>query len=199
LNHPPPTVVAAGMADLLPWIATAATVTAAFMTAANLGARITGYGFAVFLIGSLCWLVIGLTSNQPALLWTNAVLTLLNIFGIWRWLGRQAKVEEGTKAAADASERAAGHSLFPISRLTQAAVATSGGPVGTCVDAMADRDGGRIVYVGVSEGGVAGVGETLRRVPWEAVTIDGDTVRLSLREAEFDQMESFEKDQWPVR
>ncbi len=43
------------MTDLISWIATVATVIATFMTASNLGARITGYGFAVFLIGSLPW------------------------------------------------------------------------------------------------------------------------------------------------
>ena len=36
-------------------------------------------------------------TDQPALMWTNVVLTRLNMFGIWRWLGRQAKVEEGAQ------------------------------------------------------------------------------------------------------
>ena len=48
------------MADNISWIATIATVVAASMTASNLGSRITGYGFAVFLIGSLSWLAVGL-------------------------------------------------------------------------------------------------------------------------------------------
>ena len=42
------------MAETISWIATIATVIAAFMTAANLGTRITGSGFCVFLVGSLC-------------------------------------------------------------------------------------------------------------------------------------------------
>jgi hypothetical protein len=87
------------MADSIPWIATIATVIAASMTAANLGSRITGYGFCVFLVGSLAWLATGIVTHQPALVWTNVVLTLLNIFGIWRWLGRQARVEEGARTA----------------------------------------------------------------------------------------------------
>src|SRR3982750_93486 len=99
------------MADTISWIATVATILAASMTAANLGARITGYGFAVFLLGSLSWLATGLLTNQPALVWTNAVLTLLNIFGIWRWLRRQAKVEKGARAASEASEEAPGEAL----------------------------------------------------------------------------------------
>src|SRR4051794_15407831 len=110
------------MADTISWIATIATIVAASMTAANLGARITGYGFAVFLVGSLAWLATGLMTDQPALTWTNAVLTMLNIFGVWRWLGRQARVEEGARAASEASEVTPGEALFPISLLSRAAV-----------------------------------------------------------------------------
>ena len=192
-------MVAAGMAEILPWIATVATITAAFMTASNLGARVTGYGFAVFLVGSLCWIAVGATSNQPALLWTNAVLTLLNIFGIWRWLGRQAKVDEGTKVASRVSEELPSETVFPISLLTRATLVGRDGPLGICIDAMAGRDSGRIAYVGVSEGGVAGVGETLRRLPWSRARIDGDAVHVDLSKAEFGATQTFEKDSWPAR
>ena len=72
-------------------MATIATIIAATMTASNLGSKITGYGFAVFLLGSMSWLGVGILTDQPALTWTNAVLTLLNIFGVWRWLGQDLK------------------------------------------------------------------------------------------------------------
>jgi len=108
------------MADTISWIATIATIAGAFLTASNLGSRITGYGFCVFLIGSLSWLGTGLLTDQPALTWTNIVLTLLNVFGIWRWLGRQAKVEEGSRTASEASEQTPGEALFPVSLLSRA-------------------------------------------------------------------------------
>ena len=187
------------MADILPWAATAATVTAAFMTASNLGARITGYGFAVFTAGSLCWLAIGLTTDQPALLWTNVVLTALNIFGVWRWLGRQARVEEGTKAASEESEAMPGENMFPVSLLSRAVVTGRDGPLGTCVDAMAGCDSGRIFYVGVSDGGVAGVRETLRRVDWRRAHVEGETLVLAFGTSEFEQLAAIEKALWPVR
>jgi hypothetical protein len=187
------------MTDILPWTATAATVTAALMTASNLGARITGYGFAVFTLGSLCWLAIGLTTDQPALLWTNAVLTGLNLFGVWRWLGRQARVEDGTRAASEESEAMPGETLFPVSLLNRAIVTGRDGPLGTCVEAMAGCDSGRISYVGVSDGGVAGVGETLRRVPWRDARFDGETLVLPCGSAEFERLEVIEKDLWPAR
>ena len=192
-------VVAAAMTDILPWLATAATVLAASMTAANLGSRITGYGFAVFTVGSLCWIGVGLTSNQPALVWTNVVLTFLNLFGVWRWLGRQAKVEEGAQAASDASDAAPGETLFAVAQLTKATVEGPDGTLGTCVDAMAGCNSGRISYVAVSQGGVAGVGETLRRLSWAGARIDGDVVRVNMRRAEFQRAKRFERDSWPAR
>ena len=63
------------MDNIASWIATAATITAACMTASNLGARITGYGFAVFTIGSIAWFTVGILTGQPALVWTNVAMT----------------------------------------------------------------------------------------------------------------------------
>ena len=187
------------MADSISWIATIATIIAASMTAANLGARITGYGFAVFLIGSLAWLATGLMTGQPALTWTNVVLTVLNIFGIWRWLGRQAKVEEGAHAASEASQDTPGEALFPISLLSRASVRSGGEELGHCVDAMAGSRSGRISYVVVSEGGVGGVGETLRRVLWSAAHVEKDEMRTQLTAEQFRELDAIDRDQWPAR
>ena len=140
------------MADTVSWIATIATIIAASMTAANLGSRITGYGFCVFLVGSLSWLATGLLTQQPALVWTNVVLTVLNIFGVWRWLGRQSRIEEGASLAAEKSERTPGEALFPVSTLLKAPVQShSGDEVGNCVDGMAGCSSGRLHYVVVSK------------------------------------------------
>lgn len=184
------------MADTISWIATVATVIAASMTAANLGSRITGYGFCVFLAGSLAWLATGLLTQQPALIWTNVVLTVLNMFGIWRWLGRQAKVEEGARNAAEASAETPGEALFPVSLLLSAPVAANGRELGRCIDAMAGCASGRLSYVVVSRGGVAGVGETLLRLPWSVATVEGEDVvaRIDARE-----LQELPRDQWPGR
>lgn len=187
------------MESNLSWVATAATILAATMTASNLGSRITGYGFIVFTVGSLAWLGVAATTGQPALLWTNVVLTVLNLFGIWRWLGRQAKVEEGARAAAEASVDTPGESLFPVSLLTRAKLRSRADDLGTCVDAMAGCDSGRIAYVAVSEGGIAGAGETLRRVPWTHLRADGESVVTTLDQQQFRALEPLPKDQWPAR
>ena len=187
------------MADTISWVATIATIIAASMTAANLGARITGYGFCVFLVGSLAWLATGLMTGQPTLSWTNVVLTVLNIFGIWRWLGRQTKVEEGARAASEASEGTPGEALFPTSLLSRAPVQCSGFAVGHCVDAMAGCRSGRLDYIVVSEGGVAGIGEILRRLPWRHAHVDGDRVIARLSAAQFARLEQMPRDEWPGR
>jgi len=187
------------MADTISWVATIATIVAASMTAANLGSRITGYGFCVFLIGSLAWLATGLITHQPALSWTNVVLTMLNIFGIWRWLGRQAKVEEGARAASEASEQTPGEALFPISLLTSASVVNGRTELGRCIDAMAGCRTGRLSYVVVSQGGVAGVGETLRRLPWPQAHVEDDRVVAELGRDELAGLQELQRDQWPAR
>jgi len=187
------------MADTVSWIATVATVIAASMTAANLGSRVTGYGFCVFLVGSLAWLAVGLLTGQPALTWTNVVLTVLNAFGIWRWLGRQARVEEGGKAAAEASTETPGEALFPVSMLSSAKVRCGHSAVGDCVDAMAGSRSGTISYLVVSQGGIAGVGETLRRLPWRDAHVEDGAVVAHLSSREFDQLQALPKDEWPAR
>ena len=187
------------MSEIIPWVATVATIIAASMTAANLGARITGYGFCVFLVGSLSWLAAGLLTGQPALTWTNAVLTILNIFGIWRWLGRQAKVEEGARSAAEKSEATPGEALFPVSLLARAPVGCGGIEVGHCVDAMAGCASGRLSYVVVSEGGVAGVGEVFRKLPWTHAQIEGERLVTGVPAEDFPRLEQLAKDEWPGR
>ena len=188
------------MEQSLSWIATAATIFAASITASNLGSRITGYGFVVFTFGSICWLAFGLTSGQPALVWTNAALTFLNLFGVWRWLGWQARIEEGGAAAAKDSRKAPSETLFPVSLLTKSELAGAGGePLGSCVDAMAGCSSGRIAYLVVAEGGVAGVGQTLRRLPWAGCSVEDGRVKAPIQQPQFRALETLEPDHWPAR
>jgi hypothetical protein len=187
------------MTHTISWIATGATIVAASITASNLGARITGYGFGLFTIGALCWIAVGALTHQPALMWTNVVLAVLDVFGVWRWLGRQARVEDGGRSAAKASERAPSETLFPISLLSRAPVMSGTTELGRCIDAMAGCASGQLDYVVVSQGGVAGVGETLRRLPWETAKVDGEVVVTDRSARSFAQLEELPRDQWPAR
>ena len=186
------------MIDLLNWIAPAATVVAATMTASNLGSRVTGYGFAIFTIGSLAWMAMGWLHDDSALVWQNVILTALNIFGIWRWLGVKAKVEEGARSAQEESLETPGEALFPASLLGRAPLVGEGGKrLGTAVDAMIGCRTGRLSYLVAAEGGVAGIGETLRRVSWTAISIDDEDIRAALTSAAFRSLPVLDKDDWP--
>lgn len=182
------------------WIATAATIFAACLTASNLGSRITGYGFIVFTIGSIAWFATGVLTGQPALVWTNVAMTALNLFGVWRWLGRQAKVEDGAETAAEKSREQPGENLFPATALGRAKLVGAGGqPLGSCVDAMIGCSSGKLNYLVVAQGGVAGVGETFRRVEWQGAAVDDGTIRTRLDKAAFERLPELAKDDWPGR
>ena len=186
------------MDQIASWVATIATILAACMTASNLGWRITGIGFIVFTVGSIAWLALGLLTDQPALIWTNIAMTALNLFGVWRWLGRQASVEQGAERAAATSEQLPGDTLFPASLLTRAKlVGRNGEALGTLVDAMVGSRSGKLNYLVVTEGGVAGVGERLRRIDWSAAEFDGEQMRAGLNADGFARLPQLAKDQWP--
>lgn len=182
------------------WIATAATIIAACFTASNLGSRITSIGFIIFTIGSIAWFATGVLTDQPALMYTNAVMTLLNLFGVYRWLGRQAKLEEGASKAAKASAAAPGEDLFPASSLTASRLTGRGGEtLGNTVDAMLSCDGGKLRYLVVAQGGVAGVGETFRRVDWHYAGVQDGAVKTDMTKRDFDSLPELQKDNWPGR
>ena len=188
------------MDQVASWVATVATIFAACLTASNLGSRITGYGFIVFTIGSIGWFATGLFTDQPALVWTNVVMTLLNLFGVWRWLGRQAKVEDGAQKAAEKSQALAGETLFPASSLGSAKlVGGRGEDLGRCVDAMLGCGSGRLTYLVVAEGGLAGVGEAFRRLDWHHARVHDGAVQTGLSEREFAKLPELAKDDWPGR
>lgn len=182
------------------WTAPAATMLAAVMTASNLGARVTGWGFVVFLVGSVAWCVVALTSSQSNLLWTNGFLVAVNILGVWRWLGRQARFEDGASAAADASQAGEMAAVEPLSGVIgQEVTGAAGEPLGRVVEALLGCDDKQIAYYVVSDGGVGGVGETLRGL--DASEADGIAggVRARLSADAFRARRPLEKDKWPPR
>lgn len=188
------------MENIAGWIAPAATMVAAMMTAANLGARFTGWGFVVFLVGSLAWSVVAFVTGQANLLWTNLFLTLVNLVGIWRWLGRQAKYDDGAKVARENSESGSTPALFSIAMLEGQAIASAdGATIAHGVGAMAERTSGRIAYLVVREGGLAGVGERLHALQWRDIYVDGDAIRTRLSAEALIALPEVEARQWPAR
>ncbi|AHE55047.1 PRC-barrel domain-containing protein [Sphingomonas sanxanigenens] len=187
------------IATIAGWVAPAATMIAAMMTAANLGARVTGWGFVVFTIGSIGWSTVGLTSGQTNLLATNIFLTLVNIVGIWRWLGRQRAYEEGAEAAAEKSDRSPRARLVNATGFAGLPLVTEGGEkIGNVVDAMIACDGGRIDYFVVGTGGVAGIDQQFRALDADAAQLGKDALKLGISQARFEELPTIAPDDWPA-
>lgn len=91
------------MEEAANWIAPIATAIAAIIVAANLGSKITGVGFIIFSVGALGWMAVGFYSGQQNLLWQNAFLLLVNLVGVWRWLGLRARYDKAAAAATQAT------------------------------------------------------------------------------------------------
>lgn len=72
------------------WLATACSIIAASMVSLDIGRRVTGYGFLLFAVGSVLWLMVAREDGQAGLWLTNLVLLGINLIGVWRWLIRRA-------------------------------------------------------------------------------------------------------------
>lgn len=72
--------------ELIRWFATATGICAAIIVALDLGRKATGIGFVVFTVSSVVWILAGYLEDLPSLMVQNAVLTLINCVGIYRWL-----------------------------------------------------------------------------------------------------------------
>jgi hypothetical protein len=85
--------------ETLRTLAAAATILAAALVAANWNARVTVSGFAIFIVASIAWMIDGWLESKSSLLIQNAVLLLINAFGIWRWLPRaENEADQSSKA-----------------------------------------------------------------------------------------------------
>jgi len=185
--------------DAAGWIAPATTMVAAMMTAANLGARTTGWGFVVFTIGSIAWSVVGLTSGQTNLLATNGFLTLVNVIGVWRWLGRQRAYEDGGKAAEEASRVSRYPSLFTATGISGMPVTSaSGEALGNAVEALVACESGTVSYIVVSSSGIGGIGEVLRGITSSQIVFSCDSLTLRQDRAWFENLPPLEDGDWPA-
>ena len=86
--------------EVLRTVAAAMTIIAAAMVAANWNARITVCGFALFIAASVAWIADGVMEPKSSLIIQNAVLLVINVLGVWRWLPRAGK-EAATGGATD--------------------------------------------------------------------------------------------------
>ena len=74
------------MADTVQWAATLTGIVAAIMVAGKFSGRITGWGFVLFAVSSVGWVAFGLLKEETPLTLQNAVLFVVNLVGVWRYL-----------------------------------------------------------------------------------------------------------------
>jgi hypothetical protein len=72
--------------EILRWVASTSTMGAGLVLAARVRPRLMGWAFVVLTMGSLIWIGIGYLTREYALMAQNIVLTLINVFGVYRWL-----------------------------------------------------------------------------------------------------------------
>jgi hypothetical protein len=94
----------------LEWFAAIGTMIAAGLIAADLGRRATGWGFVLFVVVAISWVVAGLTSDPPAypLAVMNGILLCINAWGVWQFLlnpKKKREIEMVEQCAADVHEQ----------------------------------------------------------------------------------------------
>lgn len=186
--------------EVAEFVAPAATMIAASMTAANLGPRVTGWGFVVFTVGSLAWSAIAMVSGQHSLLLTNAFLTLVNGVGVWRWLGRLARFEAGANSAETKSQETDTPTLVNIGAIEgRTVVDRSGTKIGRTIGAMAAAKTGTVVYIVAGLGGVGGIGERLVAIPWNCLRLVDEEINVQMTEMAVAALPNLNPADWPDR
>jgi hypothetical protein len=84
----------------LEWIAAIGTMLAAGLIAIDLGRRVTGFGFVLFCVVSVTWVVSGVINDTIPIAVMNAILLLINAWGVWQYLlnPKKKKVIEKVEA-----------------------------------------------------------------------------------------------------
>ena len=91
----------------LEWIAAIGTMVAAALIALDLGRRATGWGFVLFCLVSITWIASGITSGAMPIAAMNAILLLINAWGVWQYLlsPKNKKVMDRLEPVAERIER----------------------------------------------------------------------------------------------
>lgn len=80
------------IADVIKWAASISGMIAAFTVSLDLGRRVTGWGFVLFVGSSICWFAGAWMTEDWALGTQNTVLFGINLLGVYRYLIRKTGV-----------------------------------------------------------------------------------------------------------
>ena len=74
------------MQEVLRWLASACTIGSGLVIAARVRTRLMGWAFVGLTVGSVIWIFAGYLASDHPLMAQNVAITLINFFGIYRWL-----------------------------------------------------------------------------------------------------------------
>lgn len=80
------------LTDVLKWGASISGIIAALMVSLDLGRRVTGWGFVLFVASSICWISGAALTGDWALGTQNVALFGINLLGVYRYLIRKKGV-----------------------------------------------------------------------------------------------------------
>jgi hypothetical protein len=80
------------MQGFLRWFGFVMTMIPGLVIAARVRPRFMGWAFVGLTVGSLSWMVAGYLAADYALIAQNVAITLINLFGIYRWLIWKGKI-----------------------------------------------------------------------------------------------------------
>lgn len=181
------------------WLASVATIAGGLTVALNLGSRVTGWGFAVLAFGSACWSLNAWQNGAASLLIANVTMAAINGFGVWRWLGRRARIEQGSATAMADSAAAPVPTLVSAATLLEAPLRLpDDADFGSVIDLMLHCNGQDLAYAVVSFGGIGGLGEELRAVPAERLQLRVDGLHCALGEERLRTLPPIDPTAWPV-
>ena len=74
--------------SVVEWYAAGAAAIAALLVSLDLGRRVTGFAFIIFVTSSIAFITYGLLDPQPeeAIASLNFALLAINLFGVWQYL-----------------------------------------------------------------------------------------------------------------
>ncbi len=81
--------------DVCKWFASISGIIACFMVSLDLGRRVTGWGFALFVASSAAWITGAVLADDEPLWTQNGVLFCINLFGVYRYLIRKRPARDG--------------------------------------------------------------------------------------------------------
>ena len=96
----------------LEWLGAIGAIVAAALIAGDFGRRVSGWGFVLFCVVSVVWIVSGLTARDGLpIAVQNGILLLINFYGVWQFLlspKKKREIERAEERAEKAKEEVSG-------------------------------------------------------------------------------------------